>query len=96
MHERILRYIHDITRYMASFYRDEIKNRAIFYAQRIRNNPLLEGREPLSTASVLVYLASKEFHVERVANYIHDETGVSRSYLSLHYREYRDLINTLN
>ena len=80
--KRVLDYISDITRYMKTYHRNDIKNRALTYFSKVKNAPLLQGTEPLRKAATLVFLASREFGVPNVAKFLYKETGVS-TYLSL-------------
>jgi hypothetical protein len=64
------------------------------YFYRVKNAPSLQGTEPLRKAAMLVFLASQEFGVRNVANFLYKETGVSNSYLfsRANRKRYTDLI----
>jgi hypothetical protein len=90
---RVVEYINDITLYMETYHRYGIRTRALTCFHIVKNVPSLQSVEPLRKSAMLVFLASKEFGVSNVKNFLYEATGVSNSYLSkLDIRIYTDLI----
>jgi transcription initiation factor TFIIIB Brf1 subunit/transcription initiation factor TFIIB len=92
MHERIRCHVTSITKYLDRHYSHVINRKAVSWANEAEGHTLLEGKEPLNVAAELVFLAGRQFGIKKLADYIHDETGVSKPYLYNHREEYTRIL----
>jgi len=92
MHERILCHVTSIAKYLGRHYSYAINRKAISWTNEVKGHPLLEGKEPLNVAAELVFLAGRQFGIKKLADYIHEETGVSKPYLYNHQEEYSRIL----